>query len=156
MFDETTDANGRYVLHLLAGECSKIQLKLPVLFRSVELERTNACNINQVILNFLMKLHGGQINYDKIKLVLSDHTPYARKVGKLLKDLIPGLKHVTCPCHLIHRLCKEIRCRCKKLNYICGEIKRLLIKNRHNQMMYEITFGLNTPKFPIITRWEYG
>jgi hypothetical protein len=103
-----------------------------------------------------MKLHEGQINYDKIKLVLSDQVPYAIKVGKLLKDLIPGLKHVTCLCHPIHRLCEEIRCRCKKLNHICGEIKRLLIKNRHNQQMYDITFGLNLPKFPIITRWEHG
>jgi hypothetical protein len=138
---------------LIAGECSKIKRKLPILFRSVELEKTNACDINQVILNFLMKLHGGQTNYEKIKLVLSDQALYAIKVGKLLKDLIPGLKHVTCLCHLIHRLCEEIRCRCKKLNYICGEIKRLLIKNRHNQQMYEITSGLNLPKFSIITRW---
>jgi hypothetical protein len=39
MFDETTDASGRYILHLLAGECKKNERARPVLFRSVELEK---------------------------------------------------------------------------------------------------------------------
>jgi hypothetical protein len=54
MFDETTDANGRYILHLLAGECSKNERKIPVLFKTIELENINAANINQVSKNFLM------------------------------------------------------------------------------------------------------
>jgi hypothetical protein len=48
------DANGGYILHLLAGECSKNDRKIPVLFKTIELEKTNAANINQVSKNFLM------------------------------------------------------------------------------------------------------
>jgi hypothetical protein len=88
MFDETTGASGRYILHLLAGECSKEVRKRPILFRSIELERTNAENINQVILNFVTKLHHGQIKFDKVKLFLSDQAPYAIKVGNLMKGLM--------------------------------------------------------------------
>jgi hypothetical protein len=65
MFDKTTDANRRYILHILTGECFKNIRKRPILFRSIELERTNSANINQVILNFLSKLHGGKLNLTK-------------------------------------------------------------------------------------------
>jgi hypothetical protein len=86
-------------------------------------------------------------------MIISDQAPYAVKVGKLLKEIIPGLKHVTCICHMLHRLCEEIRGRCGKLNFVVSELKRLLVKNRHNQQIYDIETGLNLPKFPIITRW---
>jgi hypothetical protein len=72
MFDETTDASGRYILHLLAGECKKNERARPILFRSVELEKTNSMTINQEILNFLTKLHKGNINFGKIKMLISD------------------------------------------------------------------------------------
>jgi hypothetical protein len=39
------------------------------------------------------------------------------------------------------------------LNNVCAEIKRLLIKNRHNQQLYGTETGLKLPKFPIVTRW---
>jgi hypothetical protein len=34
-----------------------------------------------------------------------------------------------------------------------SKVKRLLLKNRNNQQIYETTSGLSLPKFPIITRW---
>jgi hypothetical protein len=147
MFDETTDSNGRYILHVMTGECCKEDRKRAVLFKSIELEKTNAININQVIINFLIKLHDGNINYDRIKMIVSDQVPYAIKVGKLLKEIIPGLKHVTCFCNLLHRLCEEIRGRCNKLNYVVSEIKRLLVKNRHNQQLYGAETGQTLQSF---------
>jgi hypothetical protein len=36
---------------------------------------------------------------------------------------------------------------------VCAEIKRLLVKNRHNQQLYGLKTGLVLPKFPVITRW---
>jgi hypothetical protein len=86
MFDETTDANGRYILHILAGECCKDVRKRLILFRSIELERTNSANINQVVLNFLSKLHGGEIKLDKVKLILSDQALYASTVEIFYRD----------------------------------------------------------------------
>jgi hypothetical protein len=72
-------------------------------------------NINQVITNFLIKLHAGSIKFEKVKMIISDQAPYEVKVVNLLKEIIPGLKHVTCICHMLHRLCEEIRGRCGKL-----------------------------------------
>jgi hypothetical protein len=86
-------------------------------------------------------------------MLISDQAPHAVKVGKILKSLIPDLKHVTCLYHLLHRLCEELRGKSEKLNFACLEIKRLLIKNRTNQQLFLDKTGLVLPKFPIITRW---
>lgn len=153
MFDETTDAVGRYILHLLVGECCEKERKRPLLVRTLELERTNSANINREIMDFLFKLHGGHIKYENIKLLISDQAPYALKVGRVLKELIPTLKHVTCLCHLLHRVAEELRTKCTKLNYLCSEIKRLLLKNKQNQALFVSETSITLPKFPIITRW---
>lgn len=65
LFDETTDTNGRYILNILIGECSENIREIPVLVKLVELTKTNAANIFKEILNFLIKLHSGMIEYDK-------------------------------------------------------------------------------------------
>lgn len=71
------DGNGRYIVHILAGECNEnIKMKL-TLYRTLELEKTNLRNINQEFINFLIRLHNGKIVYDKIKLLVYDQAPYA-------------------------------------------------------------------------------
>jgi hypothetical protein len=66
MFDEITYARGTYILDLLAGECSREKRMQHILFRSIEMERTNSANNDQIILNFLTKLHRGQIDYERV------------------------------------------------------------------------------------------
>lgn len=160
MFDETTDDNGRYILNILIGECSAIKRTKAVLVETVELERTNAVNINRAIINMLTRIYNGNIQYNKIKLLLSDQAPYAIKVGSMLKTLIPEIKHVTCLCHLLHRVCEEIRKHCPTVNSLISTLKRLLVKNKSNQHIFEDTTKKKLPKFPVITRWgmwiEFG
>jgi hypothetical protein len=137
----------------LIGECNLEERKSPVLIKRIELNKTNSETINQELINCLTKLYSGEIKYNKIKLLLSDQAPYALKTGKLLKGLIPELKHVTCLCHLLHRLCEKIRMMCPKTNYIISEIKRLFIKNKSNRLIFSLKSNIKFPKFPILTRW---
>ncbi len=46
MFDETTDACRRFILNILIGECSESKRCPPILYKTVELSRTNSDNIN--------------------------------------------------------------------------------------------------------------
>jgi hypothetical protein len=46
-------------------------------------------NINQVITNFLIKLHAGSIKFEKVKMIISYQAPYEVKIGNLLKEIIP-------------------------------------------------------------------
>jgi hypothetical protein len=112
----------------------------------------NPCKKKTYFLH-IIPVFGDQIKFDKVKLIVSDQAPYAVKLEKLMLDSIPGVKHVICPCHLLHRLCEETRGRSNKLNFVCAEIKRLLVKNRHNQRLYGSETGLSLPKLLIVTRW---
>jgi len=86
--------------------------------------------INQKIIKTLTDLNKGEINYKHLKLVSSDGVPYAVKVGKLLKSLFDDLKHVTCFCHMLHRICEFIRSVNKRLDYFIVEFKRFFNKNK--------------------------
>ena len=59
VFDETTDAAGRYILNILIGECSKYSRTSPSLIKTVELPRTNSENVNfeiiQLLMNYIME-----------------------------------------------------------------------------------------------------
>ncbi len=119
MFDETTDCVGRYILNILIGKCSEIKRSQPLLVKSVEITKTNSKNVNFQIIQLLNILYNNVTSkYTNIKLLLSDRAPYALKAGTLLKDVIPGLKHVTCLCHALHNLAESIRASAKTVNKI--------------------------------------
>lgn len=155
IFDETTDCTGRSILNILIGECCIENRSNPILIKTIELSKTNSTNINQEIISVLLLLYEGDLVYDKLKLLLSDAAPYAIKTGIMLKTLFPKLKHVTCVCHMLHRLAEKIRDISPKTNYIISEFKRLLHKNKENQLLFTENTKLKLPKFPIITRWGY-
>jgi hypothetical protein len=120
----------------------------------VELKKTDSLNINLIIIEVLNLLYENDTSkYSNICLLLSDRAPYATKVGRMLKEIIPGLKHITCVCHALHNLCETIRNSSPSLNKIVAFLKRILIKNKLNQNIFREETLLPIPKFPIITRW---
>lgn len=153
-FDETTDAAGRYILNILIGECSKEARKRPSLFKVIELPKTNSGNINLAILKLLNELYAEDVEkFSNVKMLLSDAAPYAIKVGSMLKQIIPDLKCITCLCHGLHNLCETIRYDCESVNTMISFLKRVLVKNRTNQLKFFEIVGSNIPSFPVITRW---
>lgn len=153
LFDETTDACGRYILNILIRECSRTMASQSYLVKSVELTNTNSININQEILSILNMLYKNDIIYSNLILLISDAAPYAVKVGKMLKLLFPKIKHVTCICHMLHRFVEKIRSLCPESNFVSSELKRLLLKNKSNQLLFTEHTNLSIPSFPVITRW---
>lgn len=124
-------------MNILIGECSKEIRKPPIFLQVVEFTKTNFENINLEILQALNFLcDSNTILYSNIKLLLSDGARYARKAGVFLKNFIPNLKRVTCSCHALHNLCETIRSDCSNVNLLVSFLKRVLVKNRSNQMLF--------------------
>ncbi|KAI5151005.1 hypothetical protein ENBRE01_1832 [Enteropsectra breve] len=120
----------------------------------MELVATNSENINRQSLKLLNDLFDSDISkFVNIKLLLSDGAKYALKAGRMLKELIPTMKHVTGICHVFHNFCETVRNDCDKINTMSLFIKRVLVKTRVNQDLYFDIFGKKFPKFPIIMRW---
>ncbi len=110
IFDESTDACGRYILNLLIGECNNERRTRPYFLGLVKLDKVNADSVTSAIIKkFAEFFNNDMLKFEKIKLLLSDAAPYAIKAGKILKELFPDLKHITCLCHGLHNLCETIR-----------------------------------------------
>ncbi|KAG0439742.1 hypothetical protein DMUE_2223 [Dictyocoela muelleri] len=54
---------------------------------------------------------------------------------------------------MLHRVCEKLRVISPKSNFISTKLKRILVKNHENQIIFKQATGLNLPKFPILTRW---
>ena len=130
----------------MIGECGNSEDNA-CFFAVLELEKTNAVIINQKIIQTLTDLNKGEINYKNLKLVISDVAPYDVKVGKLLKSIFENLNHVTCFCHMLHRICKFIRSVNKRLDYFIAEFKRFFIKNKVNKEELQMHFSANSTLF---------
>ncbi|KAG0438998.1 hypothetical protein DMUE_2736 [Dictyocoela muelleri] len=129
LFDETTDANGKYILNIMSGLCNKNKREKTYLVRTVELSRTNNEIISQEIINLMSELYDGKIAFEKLCLLLSDGAPYAVKAARNMKIFFPNLKHVTCIAHMLLRVCEKLRDISLKSNFIITKMKRILVKN---------------------------
>lgn len=62
----------------------------------------------QEIINLMGEFYSGNINYDRLCMLLSDSHPYV--TGKwVFESLFPNLEHVTCLANILHRLCGKLR-----------------------------------------------
>ncbi len=125
IFDESTDSVGRYMLNILIGSCFSDRRSIPKLIAVVELEKTDSLNVNSNVISALNNFFDKKIEeINKVKLILSDAAPYAVKAAKMLKEMIPGLKHITCLCHAVHNLCETIRGQYLKIDRLIVYLKR--------------------------------
>ncbi|KAG0438495.1 hypothetical protein DMUE_3053 [Dictyocoela muelleri] len=109
MFDETTDIKGRYLLNIFVGLWSNRAGNNPMLIKIVELSKTNADNVLKEVLNIVSSFSDRNISKSKIKLVLSDMATYSLKAGRLSKDVLPSLKHITCIAHMLHLVSETLK-----------------------------------------------
>lgn len=160
IFDETTDIKGRYILNILAGLCSNTTPSSAKLLRMIELNKTNADTVMAEIMNVVTALCEGNLMGSKLKLVVSDMAAYALKAGRMLKQILPNIKHVTCLAHMLHLLCETLRKNLPLSDNLFAKLKHMLNKNKNNQQLFYAETNLKIPKFPVITRWgtwiEFG
>ncbi len=149
IFDETTDSCDRYILNILLGKCSSTARNVPKLIASVELNKTNAKNVTTEIINRVLEfLRGSDMKVlQKIFLLLSDGAPYAVKAEKILKEIIPKLKHITSLCHALHNLSETIRYENFQVDKIMAFLKRSLVKNKGKKRCFLKQLGWCYPIF---------
>ncbi|KAG0440192.1 hypothetical protein DMUE_1918 [Dictyocoela muelleri] len=109
MFDENTGVNSRYILNILGKIRSKSSRSKSYLKCTVELSKNNSEIVSQEIIDLMLELYDGKINYTKLRLIVSDPAPYAVKALNYLKCSFPDFKHIKCAVHMLHRLCEKIK-----------------------------------------------
>ncbi len=147
MFDETTDINGNYILNVF-GRILNNKPNKAILIDTIRLEKTNSDNILKEI-NFIIAslIHDPQ-NKRHLKFLIADGAYYCLKIGRIIKEDYKNTKHIVCACHNVSLLCEEVRKIYPKGNIFISEFKKLLVKNKSNQMLYFESTQLPLQNFP--------
>ncbi|KAG0436027.1 hypothetical protein DMUE_4420 [Dictyocoela muelleri] len=143
MFDETTDIKGHNLSNILVGLWSNSKENNPMLIKMVELRKSNADNVLKKVLNIVSSFPDGNISKTKIKLVLSDMAPYALKELRLLKDVLPSLKHITCIAHMLHLVCETLRKESAISDRLFADINHKLKNKKKTWGLFTYQLDLN-------------
>ena len=95
----------------------------------------------------------GDIQYDKLKLVVSDQASYMLKAIQSIKmnGMYPNINHITCLIHALHKVCGNIREENKQVNKLISAMKKILRKSNKQKVVFRQQTGLNLPPDIIIT-----
>ncbi|TRY79748.1 hypothetical protein TCAL_01969, partial [Tigriopus californicus] len=83
--DETTDRTGRAMCAILAGPLDGKFLQWPFLIDLADIVRANNQTVQQFVMSALFKLLGDALEYQEIRLFLTDGAAYCLKAGRDLK-----------------------------------------------------------------------
>ena len=150
--DEVTDSLGRPMCVVLAGPLDGDFLERPYLIDMVNLGTTNNLTVQQCINSALFKLLGGDLDYEKVRLFLTDGATYCVKAGKGLKELYPNIIHCLCLAHGLNRVAELVRYSFPKVDRFVSEVKKIFIKCARRKAEFAASCQIPLPPEPVLTR----
>ena len=108
IIDECTDPSGRFVLAILVGVLAE-DASNPRLLGVRELNETNNQTVTQAINDSMIKLCDGQMDYSKLRVLISDSASYMLSAGSNLKLIFTEMLHLTCAAHGVQRIAEQVR-----------------------------------------------
>lgn len=154
--DETTDFLGRYVVHFLVKPLDATVSHKTYLVACKVLTVVNGETIAKFVTDCLEKMwgEGYENQLDNVLLLCTDSVAYMLKAGRILKSVLPNMKHVTCLAHALHRVAEQIRCQYPDVDTLIANLKKVFLKSPSRvQLLKEIYPNLPLPPKPVITRW---
>lgn len=153
--DESTDACGRYIAHLMIGALQEDKATNPYLIASKQLDKTNNMTITRFIQQSLSSFFlPNPVPDEKFLVLLSDAAPYMVKVGQNLRIFYPNMIHVTCLLHGINRVAETVRTEYPLVNKLISNVKKVFLKAPLRVQLYKERLpGVSLPPEPVITRW---
>ncbi len=110
-------------------------------------------NICKIVEHLWPSLPQAEIT-SRFLVLLSDAAPYMIKAGKNLKAIYPGLLHVTCVAHGLHRVAETVRSSYKAVDELVGLTKAIFKKAPARVRVYKEMYpDLPLPPEAVIVRW---
>ena len=151
--DETTDARGNYIVHLLIGALTAEQAGNPLLIASKQLVATNGATVSSFVNDTLISFYYGQVFSGRVLLLVSDAAPYMCLAGKNLQSLHNRLIHVTCTAHALHRICEKARECFSNVNKLISTARKVFLKCPSRVALYREKMRCLLPPDVVVTRW---
>lgn len=102
--DETTDVEGRYVVHVIVGKLSADSPSQPFLVSCEVLEKCNHATVARHFNECMSLLWPSGVQHENVLLFLSDGAPYMIKARSAIKVFYPKLIHIKCLAHAYHEV----------------------------------------------------
>lgn len=150
--DETTDASGRAMCIVLAGPLDGEFLKRPFMIDLVNLGDTNNRTVQQCVNSALLRLLGDDLDYNSIKLFLTDGAAYCVKAGRGRASMYPNLTHCLCLAHGLNRVAELVRYNYPNVDKLISEIKKIFVKCGRRKSEFTAACKIPLPPEPILTR----
>ena len=74
-----------------------------------ELNETNNQTVTQAINNSMIKLYDRQMDYSKLRVLISDSASYMFSAGSNLKPVFTEMLRLTCAAHGVQRIAEQVR-----------------------------------------------
>lgn len=152
--DETTDCVGRSVAHVIVGTLSANNPGQRFLLTSELLERVNHLTIFNLFEQSMLLLWPDGVKRENVLLLVTDGASYMQKAAKKIQQLYPGLVHVTCIAHCLHRVAESVRSLFPDVDSFISHLKKIFLKSPSRLRTFrEIEPDIPLPPRPIVTRW---
>ena len=152
ILDETPDFLGRKIINVLVGKLQEGVYEKPILMNTLEIETANSESLAQYVLYEVSRICEPD-EYKNFRLLLTDAAPYCVKTGKILKEVISTLKHVTCLAHALHNLAETIRSLCPGINECIALLTKVFGRSKSARKAIETNLKVKFASFPVLTRW---
>lgn len=153
--DETTDFQGRNVVHFLVKPLIG-DPKQTYMLACNTLDAVNGQTVSQFVIECLRKLWGDlfQSRVQNVLMMCTDSVAYMILAGKILKRTFPNMKHFTCLAHALHRLTEKIRLDYGDVDVLISNVKKVFLKAPNRvKLLRDMYPDLPLPPQPVITRW---
>ena len=127
--DETTDANGRQIAHVIAGSMNPGQPSAIFLIDREQLTATNSSTITQLVIASLAQLWPEGVHFDDVLLLVTDAALYMKKAARALELVFPNLTHLTCLAHALHRVAEHVRSLFPDVDKLISNGKKIFLKS---------------------------
>jgi hypothetical protein len=154
--DETTDFLGRYVVHFLVKPLDALVSQKTYLLACKVLPVVNGETIAKFVTDCLETMWGESFENqrDNVLILCTDSVAYMLKAGRILKSVLPKMKHVTCIAHALHRVAEKIRCQYPDVDTLIANLKKVFLKSPSRvKLLKDLYPNLPLPPQPVITRW---
>lgn len=150
--DETSDATGRAMCVVLAGPLDGEYLGHPFMIDLVNLGATNNKTVQQCVNSALLRLLGDDLDYNNIKLFVTDGAAYCVKAGHGLSAMYPNLIHCLCLAHRLNRVAELVRYNYPNVNMLISKVKKVFVKCGRRKSEFTAACKVPLPPEPVLTR----
>ncbi len=132
---------------ILVGPLDSSFLRRPFLIYLTHIVQANKQLIHQFVVSALVKFLGEQLDYQEVRLFLTDAAAYCLKAGRGLKNLFRDMC-IPQPNRVAEMVCYTFQ----NVDKLVSEVKKIFVKSTRRRTEFAAACKILLPPEPVLTR----